>query len=202
MRTGTSGSVRTSPRSRHARARVARDLSSLGHRFVGVDLSPTLLGAAREADPASAYLLADAAELPFHDRAFDIVVAYNSLMDIEDMPGAVREVGRVLRVGGTFSICVTHPFRDIWRPVDESTFLIERPYLDACRFEEPFERDGLTMTFFGWTHPLQDYADALEAAGLHIIRIREPAPERPPASATPSPDLPMFLQLRAVKPLV
>ena len=36
--------------------------------------------------------------LPFDDRSFDLVVAYNSLMDFDDMPGAVSEAGRVLEL--------------------------------------------------------------------------------------------------------
>jgi SAM-dependent methyltransferase len=39
-------------------------------------------------------------------------------MDIQDMSGAVQEVGRVLRPGGTFSISVTHPLNDVGRFTD------------------------------------------------------------------------------------
>ncbi|MGH3320190.1 MAG: class I SAM-dependent methyltransferase [Streptosporangiaceae bacterium] len=89
--------------------RVARDLAARGHRVTGVDAAPTLLAAAREADPGGTYLLADAADLPFGDGSFDLVVAYNSLMDISDMPGAVKESARVLRPGGRLCLSVTHP---------------------------------------------------------------------------------------------
>jgi SAM-dependent methyltransferase len=180
--------------------RVARDLSLRGHRVIGLDRSPTLLAAAKAADPGGAFLVADAARLPFADRSFDQVVAHNSLMDIEDMAGAVHEVARVLEPGGSLSASVTHPFKDIGRFTDPSTFVIERPYLEAARFHETFARDGLTMTFTGWTHPIQDYADALEVAGLHITRLREPQP-----GGADGPDrwrraLPMFLHIRARKP--
>jgi SAM-dependent methyltransferase len=53
------------------------------------------------------------ARTPGHDAgSFDVVIAYNSLMDVDDMPGVVREAGRVLEPGGRFCICVTHPFFD------------------------------------------------------------------------------------------
>jgi SAM-dependent methyltransferase len=180
--------------------RVARDLSSRGHRVVGIDRSPVLLSAAKIADPNGCYLVAEASELPFPAETFDQVVAYNSLMDIDDMPGAVRELGRVLRRGGTLSISVTHPLNDAGSFTDDSTFVIEHPYLEMRRFDETFERDGLAMTFLGWTHPLQDYVDALEAAGLHITRLREPQPDAAaPGSYERWRRIPMFLQLRAVK---
>ena len=92
--------------------RVARDLAARGHAVTAVDTSPTLLHHARKADPDGRYLLADGAALPFPDGAFDLVVAYNALMDIADMPGAVREAARVLGPGGRFCICVTHPIND------------------------------------------------------------------------------------------
>jgi ubiquinone/menaquinone biosynthesis C-methylase UbiE len=69
--------------------RVARDLARRGHTVVALDTSPTLLRSAKAADPAGCYLLADAASLPFHDASFDLVVAYNSLMDVSDMPAVI-----------------------------------------------------------------------------------------------------------------
>jgi ubiquinone/menaquinone biosynthesis C-methylase UbiE len=89
--------------------RVARDLAAQGHRVTGVDASPTLLAAAAAAHAGGRYLVADAADLPFDDASFDLVVAYSSLMDVQDMPGAVREVARVLKPAGHLCMCVTHP---------------------------------------------------------------------------------------------
>lgn len=71
--------------------RVSRDLVSRGHRVVGVDSAPALVVAAQKADPRGDYVVADAASLPFPDESFDIAVAYNSLMDIDDIDGAIRE---------------------------------------------------------------------------------------------------------------
>src|SRR5919108_881746 len=61
--------------------RLARDLKALGHEVVGLDASPTLVAAAREADPELEVHVADAARLPFADAAFDLVVAFMSLQD-------------------------------------------------------------------------------------------------------------------------
>src|SRR5216683_5778127 len=69
--------------------RVSRDLGARGHTVTGLDASASLLRLARQADPDGCYVLADASFLPFAPEAFDLVVAYNSLMDVDDMPGAV-----------------------------------------------------------------------------------------------------------------
>jgi ubiquinone/menaquinone biosynthesis C-methylase UbiE len=162
--------------------RVARDLAARGHRVTAIDASPTLLEAARDAGGAGDYLLADAAELPFEDGSFDLVVAYNWLMDMSDMPGAVREVRRVREPGGRFSACVTHPVSDAGQFVSRdpmAPFVIDGSYFGRRRFEGTFDRNGLTMTFYGWSYSLEEYTRALEAARLVTEAVREP---RLPAS--------------------
>jgi SAM-dependent methyltransferase len=186
--------------------RVARDLRTHGHRVTGLDASPTLVRAAREADPEGGYLVGDAAALPFPDRTFDVVVAYNSLMDVHDMPAAVREASRVLQRDGCFCICVTHPINDAGRFCSlepDAAFVIEDTYLgDRRKFEGTYQRDGLTMTFRGWSYSLEAYARALEAAGFVIECLREPAAsERSVATFGRSEirlqRIPLFLHIRA-----
>lgn len=186
--------------------RVARDLTKRGHRVVALDASPTLIRHAAEADPTGWYLVADAARVPFPDSSFDVAVAYNSLIDVDDMPGAVREAARVLEPGGRICICVTHPINDsgaFQSDEPDAPFVVSGSYFGRRRFEGTFERDGLRMTFRGWSYPLESYARALEDAGLVIETLREP----------PAPDaaveqrssylrwqrLPVFLQIRALK---
>lgn len=181
--------------------RVCRDLASRGHRVVGLDASPTLLRLAREEDPAGEYVLGDAAALPFDDGAFDLVVAFNSLMDVQDMPAAVREAARVLEPGGRFCVCVVHPLADAGAfesRAPDARFVIEGSYYGRRRVEIPDERDGLSITFRGWAYPLEDYARALEEAGFLVEALREPAYVAPDGSPSRWNRLPNFLQLRAV----
>ena len=107
--------------------RVARDLAARGHWVVGLDSSPTLSRFAKEAATGPAYLLGNAAALPFPDESFDLVVAYNSLMDVEDMPAAVAEAARVLTRPGRFCIAVTHPFTDTGEFVGEAPTPVLQP---------------------------------------------------------------------------
>jgi SAM-dependent methyltransferase len=187
--------------------RVARDLAAQGHRVTGIDASPTLLDAARESDPGGRYLLADASALPFDDAAFDLVVAFNSLMDIEDMPGAVREAARVLEAGGRLCVCVTHPLADAgrWESREpDAAFVLEGPYFGRRRFEGTYERDGLEITFRGWCYPLEDYFRALEEAGLLVEALREPPIPESEVARDPGKQrwrrIPNFFCLRALRP--
>lgn len=186
--------------------RVARDLSKRGHDVVAIDASSTLLAAAARADKNSFYLLAAAEQLPFQDSQFDLVVAYNSLMDVDDMPEAVREAARVLRRSGRLCICITHPINDAGRFEDESPqaiFKIEGSYFGRRRLEERFERDDLEITFRSWLYPLAAYSTALEQAGFVIERIDEPLPASRSISQRPLlarwQRVPMFLFIRALK---
>ncbi len=183
--------------------RVARDLTRRGHRVVAIDRSRRLLHYARDADPAGAYLLANAARLPLGDASCDLVVAYNSLMDVADMPTTVTEATRVLESGGRFCICVTHPLSNAGHFVTSepgSVFEITGSYFGRRRFEETFERDGLTMTFRGWNTAMEDYMRAFEGAGLLIEALREPLPVSSTGRHAPWHRLPMFLTVRTVKP--
>ena len=75
-----------------------------GFRHVGVDLTETALAeAARHGiEPVHA----DAADLPFEDGRFDVVVAGEVLEHVTDLDAVVAEALRVLRPGGTF-VCDT-----------------------------------------------------------------------------------------------
>ena len=186
--------------------RVARDLAQRGHTVVALDGSPTLTAMAAAADPGGRYVVGDAAALPFGDGCFDTVVAYNSLMDVADMPASVREASRVLEPGGRLCVCVTHPTADAGKfqsKEPDAPFVIPGAYLGRHRIEDVFERDGLQVTFAGWRYSLEEYARALEDAGLLIDRLREPPAPGRALTVRPGYErwqrLPNFLHVRAVR---
>lgn len=184
--------------------RVARDLADRGHTVVAVDAAPTLIDAARGLDPRGEYLVADAASLPLDDESFDLAVAYNSLMDFDDLERTVREVWRVLRPGGRFCICVTHPTNDAGRfesGEPGAAFHIDA-YRGRRRFELTVKHADSEFTFASWAYPLEGYTRPLEAAGFLLEAFREPAVDR--SSVSPRGErrlrIPNFLLIRAVKP--
>ena len=186
--------------------RLARDLAARGHDVVGVDASPTMLAAAREAAPEMELHLADAAALPFPDASSGLVVAFMSLQDVDDLSGAIREAARVLVPGGHFLLAIVHPLNSAGtfaRRTADSPFVIEGSYLDESGTDETFERDGLAMRFVSRHRPLETYTETLAASGLVVERLREPA--LPEAGFNGEHGLrwrriPLFLHLRALKP--
>jgi SAM-dependent methyltransferase len=155
--------------------------------------------------PDGGVVVADAGALPFDDGAFDLVTAFMSLMDVEDMPGAVREVARVLEAGGRFCFSIAHPINTAGR-FDER--LADAPfrvadYFTERRVDETLERDGIRIRFAAVHRPLEAYSRALEAAGFVIEALREfPLPPEAwrDGSSARWQRVPLFLHVRAVKP--
>ena len=94
-----------------------RLLARRGAKMTGIDIAPTFVRYAREAEetereeerPRIEYHVGTAAALPFEDASFDFATAFMSLQDIADQESAVVEASRVVRPGGFFQFSITHP---------------------------------------------------------------------------------------------
>jgi SAM-dependent methyltransferase len=183
--------------------RLSRDVKALGHSVVGLDASPTLVAAAREADPEIEVHLGDAASLPFADGCADLVVQFMCLQDIDDAAGAIREAARVLEPGGRLCLAIVHPFNSAGlfeaREAD-SPFVVRGTYLERFRYRDVVDRRGYAMIFESEHRPIGWYAAQLAGAGFLIEQLRETGV---PESAIDEPHkrrwqrLPMFLHIRA-----
>lgn len=70
-------------------------------RYVGLDLTPSMIEAAQAKDlPNAKFVVGDAEDLPFPDAAFDAVLCSNSFHHYPDQRAFVSEAWRVLRPGG------------------------------------------------------------------------------------------------------
>jgi SAM-dependent methyltransferase len=186
--------------------RLTRDLAERGHEIVGVDLSPTLVAAARAAAPELEFCEANAAALPFGNEMFDLVVAFMSLQDVDEMERALDETARVLRPRGVFCVSVVHPLNSAGKFASrepDSPFVIVESYLDRRRYVDHIERDDLTMTFVSDHRSFADYVNPLLDAGLVLERVREVSMNRDQMTQRASERwlrIPLFLHLRARKP--
>jgi ubiquinone/menaquinone biosynthesis C-methylase UbiE len=176
--------------------RLARRMARRGATVTAVDASEGMILHAREreaeAPTGTDYRVADAAGLgSLADGSFDLVVAGMALMDIADAQGALREVGRALRVGGRLVASMIHPCFDTGE--ENSCWVAERyayetrVFRKVGRYREIFEHSAgwrvgghqdpqAVMKTPYYHRPLSWYFRALKAAGLAVIAFEEPEP--------------------------
>jgi SAM-dependent methyltransferase len=159
--------------------RVCRELRALGHRVVGVEPSPTLARASRVADPTIEVIEAPMTAIPMPDDHADLVVSSMALMNVEDLPAAVREMGRILQPGGALVFSMLHPFNS-WSDLGpDASYFAERAYTTAL------SRGGLAMTFHDIHRSFDAISRALEYGGFAIELLREPVPTDEHVAAYP-----------------
>lgn len=158
--------------------RFCRMMQAQGLATIGIDPAAALIERARALDGSGTYHVAPAEALPLADASADLVVAYLSLIDVPNLPKAVREVRRVLRPGGTFLIANLQAFNTAsvhqgWtRPlIGPRRFCIDR-YLEEHMVE--IEWSGIRIT--NHHRPLSTYMRLLLEAGFALRYFDEPAP--------------------------
>ncbi len=82
-------------------------------RFVGLDLSESMLGVARRKCPDVEFRQGNAMALPFDDQTFDVVVASFMLMFVPEPETAIKEMLRVLKPEGKIAVAV-------WESLDQN----------------------------------------------------------------------------------
>lgn len=165
----------------------------------------SLVRAAARTEPGL-FAVADAARLPLRSTNADLVVAFMSLHDIDDMAAAVAEAGRVLTPEGEFCFAIVHPLTSAGRFEDNQTggsFIIDESYMEARPVGGRFERAGLSMTFSSYHRPITAYTTALEDAGFTITALRELTPDDEHVAEVPKiakrRRIPLYLHVRAAR---
>jgi SAM-dependent methyltransferase len=187
--------------------RSARDLAATtSGATYGVDASWTLVEAAHDAGGNVRYVNGDAATLPFRDESFDLVTAYNVLMDLDDLDAALDEIARVLKPQGSLAACVLHPMAeagtfDAREP--GARYVIDGSYFDEGSYRLTFERRGHDVTFSSSRYTLESYVGALARAGFTLSALHEPRPDAAAIARDPAEErwtrVPLFLFLLAEK---
>jgi len=166
---------------------------------LGLDPSPSLVRYAAREGGTLGNLVADGAHLPIATGAADLVVAFMSLQDMDDMRGCVREVTRVLQPGGRLCLATVHPINSAhtFDPENRHAPWVLEPgtYWTPRRVSDHVERDGMRMTFHSLHRPLEGYFEALEGENLLTEAVREPR-----GTGEGSRHFPWFLHIRARKP--
>ncbi len=175
---------------------VARALVAHGHQVAGVDPIESQVVLAQERSMAtqagsSWFAQAAAAGLPFRSDSFDHAVACLVFEHIDDVDGAISELARVVRPGGTFLFLLNHPLLQTpgsgW--IDDQ--IIEPPeqywrigpYLVETATVEEVQKD----VHIRFVHrPLSRYVNTLADHGFVLVEMMEPSP--PPSFLAQAPE--------------
>lgn len=159
--------------------RFCRMLRTEGVSAIGVDPTAALIEEARRRDPGGDYRIGRAESLDFPDAAFELVVSYLSLIDIDNHERAVLEMARVLKPGGSLLVANLNGFATASEPggwrrdtLGEERFTFDH-YLDV----RPVEAAWKGIRVVNWHRPLSAYFKALIAAGLQLSLFDEPEPD-------------------------
>jgi demethylmenaquinone methyltransferase / 2-methoxy-6-polyprenyl-1,4-benzoquinol methylase len=141
-------------------------------RVVGVDLSWEMLRLARRGDPPRAtFVQGSAFRLPFRPGSFDACVSGFVLRNLEDLPGALAELARVLRPGGRVALVdITEPRGRLFRAAFHGWFGVAAPALGALVGRARAYR--YLAGSLGQLPPPEVVSSLLEAAGFHHAASR------------------------------
>lgn len=136
--------------------RHAEYLAARGHRVVGVDSSPDMLGRARAKVKGAAFHLGDLHALPLPDASVDLVTCALALTHVPELAPVLAEFVRVLRPGGHLVLSDIH---------------VMSLYLGGvAHAEQPDGRRLLPVSRF----LAGDYLNAAAPLGLRVLRCEEP----------------------------
>jgi SAM-dependent methyltransferase len=131
-------------------------------RVVGLDLNPHFINIAKRRARMlgygdAAFIAADCHILPFQEGEFDAVVAEKLLMHVAPISRVIREMGRVLSVGGRLVLCDYDPYTCF-----------------AAGPEPTITARVLASTAAVYAAPLaaRETARACVEAGLYVERVR------------------------------
>lgn len=145
-------------------AEIAAEAVGSPATVVGADASLRMLEVGRRARPALRAVAAEAIDLPFRDRSFDVVLGNFVLAHFTKYQTALFDVLRVLRPGGRLALTTwtdgPDDLQNAWREVIETVVpreILDAALADAAPWHERFRH----------REPVEE---ALMGAGLRHVR--------------------------------
>ena len=155
----------------------AAELTDRGAQIVGCDASPRMIELARARLGDNADLRIHSLDEPFEwldDQTIDVAVTALVYHYLNDRPGFLREMHRVLRPDGRLVISTHHPAAD-WQRLGGSYFAIDT-------VTETWSKGWEVTT---WRLPLTQLTAEFAEAGFLIELLVEPAPHPQMAASHP-----------------
>ena len=137
---------------------VASDIVGANGKTVGIDINDCMLQIARLKSSSIEWINAPAEALPFDDNRFDCVVSQFGLMYFEDKEGAVGEMHRVVKQGGSIAVIV-------WDALENNPGLAAEEYLWQRVFNEEIDN---TPYGLGDSGVLESLFSSLHLDGIDI----------------------------------
>lgn len=145
---------------------LARQMQRRGYRTIGIDYAFEAALYATRAGTRS--VVGDMTRMPFRDGVFDSVTTGETLEHLDDDAGAARDIGRVLRDGGT-CIATVPALQSLWSRSD-----------DYYEHRRRYSRDELRQLFEGfeivkaafWGFPIVLAYDTIFILPMNMRRAR------------------------------
>jgi ubiquinone/menaquinone biosynthesis C-methylase UbiE len=138
---------------------LSLELAARGHRVTGVDFAPAMLVAARQKAAAASLSIrfeeADAENLPFPPRSFDLAISRHVLWTLPHPEAAIDEWLRVLRPGGRLAIIDGAQYSEAAAP----------PQRENARTSPEYAAIGDQLPFYGG-RPQAEIEALLRAHGI------------------------------------
>jgi SAM-dependent methyltransferase len=153
--------------------RITVPLALAGHRLSGLDLSETMIRAARAGAEAAAvpiaFVVGSMTELPYADSSFDAVLclwsAFHELLSESEQEQTLREMWRVLAPGG-LAIVEGAPYTE----PTESEILVGKRAGDGHRVRLDVIEGHLNPHY---THDASTYEQRCQHAGITSFAVEE-----------------------------
>lgn len=158
----------------------------LGARVTGADFSDQAITQARalakQVGIDADFVCCNLYDLPNNlSGQFDIVFTSHGVITwLPDIPQWAQVIAHFLKPGGMFFIAEAHPFAYIFDDENSDDLRVRYPYFEKPapdRFEVKGSYADTENNFRGveyaWAHSLSEIVNALIAAGLQIVELRE-----------------------------
>ena len=143
-------------------AREAADRQGGRGRVVGLDLNEAMLVVARRLRPDIEWVQGDAANLPFDEHTFDVVLCQSALMFFPDPVLALGEMARVVKPGGIVAV-------QVWASRESQAGF--KPFYDVVARHAGQAAVDLVSTYWA-LGDLDRLTGLFETAGLAISSTR------------------------------
>lgn len=193
----------------------SKEFVKAGAKVLGVDISPELIGVARESVPGGEFQVSNAESLPFIKSAsINKIVIVLALQNIERADQVLSECARVLKVGGSLHLVLNHPaFRNpkvtSWGYDENNKIQYRRvdEYLSESKNKiQMHPGDNPSDVTISFHRPLQFYFKIFSKLRFAVTRLEEwnsekisqPGP-RAKAENKARKEIPLFMYMKVVK---